>query len=356
MELFVQKFLRCGGTMDDLRKPPYSLIVKEKGNLVLFKYTQGVSDGFNPIVNECRGIILDAANNWDVVCYPFNRFYNVGQPEAASLWGLLKVYEKCDGSLVKVFNYGGEWYCASNSTIDARDTLIDGKYNFFELVCKALETYNLTWETFTAILHPSYTYMFELVCPETRQVVNYGNVRKLFYLGERNNKCFEESYVPMWPVDNVKQYLLTTMDEIREAVEKLGDNAEGFVVVDENWNRVKVKTTNYFKLHYAANNGKPDIYELILSGEDAEFLSYFPWYGEQFNEAREHLKEVKEYAELLRENTSVFWDLPRKEFAAAIDVEKPFADFVFKCFENHSLSWSAYVEDWEWSRWKRFLK
>lgn len=356
MELNIQKFLRQDGTLDKLREPPYSLIVKEKDNLALLKYTQGVSDGFNPIVNECRGLILDKEDNWNVVCYPFNRFYNVGQPEAATLRGLLKVYEKCDGALVKVYNYRGEWYCASNSTIDARKTFIDGKYNFFELVEAALAIYDLNWETFTSNLDPSYTYMFELICPETRQVVDYGKARKLYYLGERNNETFEEGYVPTLPVDNVKQYLLTTMDEIKKAVEELGNNAEGFVVVDEEWNRNKVKSDRYFKLHFMLDNGKPDYLKLIFNDGKDEFLSYFPRFAEGFAEVEEKLADIEWYAELLRANTSTFWDYSRKDFAANIDVFKPFQPFVFRCYEDHSMTWKKYTEDWDIHAWERMIE
>lgn len=356
MELQVQQFLRNGGTLEELATSPYSLIVKQKDNLVLLKYIQGVSEGFNPIVNECRGIILDSENNWDVVCFPFTRFYNVGQPEAAQLGKELRVFEKIDGAIVKVYYYCGEWFCASNTTIDARETLIDGKYNFFELVCKALETYNQTWETFTANLNTSYTYMFELVCPETRQVVNYGDVRRLYYLGERNKWTFEERYIPMPQVDNVRQYPLSTMVEIQKAVEELGNNAEGFVVVDENWNRNKVKSSNYFKLHYAANNGKPNCYELILNGEDAEFLAYFPWYQEQFDEAAKDFREIESFAETAKDDTSYYWELPRKEFVGVVDMSSIFTDFILKCYNNHSLTWKEYVENWDWAKWKGFLE
>lgn len=355
-ELAVQKFLRCGGTLEELRKPPYSLIVKEEGSLVLLKYTQGVSDGFNPIVNECRGIVLDRDDNWFAVCHPFYRFYNAGQPEAAKLGNSLNVYEKCDGSLCKVYNYRGEWMCGSNTTIDARNTFIDGRFNFFELVEAALATRGYTWETFTENLLPTYTYMFELICPETRQVVDYGDKRELVYLGDRNNYTLEEYFTPIAGLTYPKIYPLTTMEEIAVAVEELGDNAEGFVVVDENWNRNKVKSSNYFKLHYAANNGRPKVLEMIMSGEDTEFLAYFPQYKEQFDEMRGKMAEISRYAELLRANTSYFWEEKRKGFVAAICVEKAFADFVFKCYENHRLTWSEYVKEWDVNRWKWFFK
>lgn len=356
MELELQKYLRAGPSLSSLIEPPYSLIIKEKENLVLFKYTQGVSDGFNAIVKEARGIILDKSNNWNVVCHPFHRFYNIDQPEAAYLEGKLKVYEKVDGALIKLYYYNNEWQCATNGTIDAHDTYIDGKWNCFKLVEKALETYGLSWEQYTSTLNKENTYMYELVCPETRQVVDYGNNRKLYYLGERNMVSGEEFYKADKYIDNVRQYPLNSIPQIREAVENLGENAEGFVVVDENWNRVKVKTTAYFQLHYMANNGKPNPFEIILNADPQEFLSYFPWFKETFDAAQDELKQIAAYADLAGENTSYFWDLPRGEFSAVIDVEGQFKNFVFARYANHNLTWEEYTKNWDWIAWKNFLK
>jgi hypothetical protein len=41
-----------------LKKPPYSLIVKENDDYVLLKYNQLESDLSNSIVQECRGVSL----------------------------------------------------------------------------------------------------------------------------------------------------------------------------------------------------------------------------------------------------------------------------------------------------------
>lgn len=356
MELELQKYLRAGHSLSSLMEPPYSLVIKEKENLVLFKYTQGVSDGFNPIVKEARGIILDKSNNWNVVCHPFHRFFNIDQPEAAQLGKNLKVYEKVDGALIKLYYYNNAWQCATNGTIDAHDTYIDGKWNCFKLVEKALATYGLSWEQYTSTLNEETTYMFELVCPETRQVIDYGGDRKLYYLGQRDNLTGKENYLPDEHINNVKQYPLATINEIREAVEKLGENAEGFVVVDENWNRVKVKTTTYFRLHYMAKNGKPNAYEIILTGDSQEFLSYFPWFKGAFDAAEEELNQIAAYANLAGENTSYFWDLPRGEFSVFIDVEGQFKNFIFARYSNHTLTWEEYTKRWDWNMWKNFLR
>lgn len=353
MELELQKFLRAGHSLDELRKPPYSLIIKEEGDLVLFKYTQGVSDGFNPIVREARGIIL-SRENWDVVCHPFHRFFNFNQPEADELHGKLHVYDKIDGSLSKIFCYNGEWRCASNSNIDARKVDLNGK-NFFSLVEKALSTYGLTWSKFTSILNPSYTYMYELATQDNPVVIKY-NGWNLFYLGERDNITGEEKYNPDNRIDNVKVYNFSSFDDIVNSSLHMEDNQEGYVVRDDNWNRVKVKNPTYFLAHHLANNGKPDFLNIYLNGDVPEFLNYFPQYKPELNNIRVIFNNIEQEAEIYKENTSLFWDLTRKDFVMYIDVPYVFNSFVFKCYENHELTWKDFVKGWDYFKWKSFFK
>jgi hypothetical protein len=353
-ELELQKFLRAGHSLDELRKPPYSLYIKEEGNLVLFKYTQGVSDGFNPIVREARGIILSRVNNWDAICHPFHRFFNFNQPEADGLHGALHVYEKVDGSLVKAFYYDGEWRCASNGCIDARDVSINGK-SFFSLVEKALNTYRLTWETFTDGLNPMCTYMYELATQDNPVVIQYTGYH-LYYLGERNNFSGEEHYVPDPRIDNVKVYNFETFHDIVNSSLHMKDDEEGYVVRDNEWHRVKVKNPTYFLAHHLANNGRPDFLDILLNGDVKEFLNYFPQYEKDIEEAKEIFAQMNEEAEMLRDCTSEFWDCARKDFVASIDVPKPFQSFIFKCYEDHALTWKKFTADWDYNKWKRFLK
>jgi hypothetical protein len=68
-------------------------------NLVLLNYSQINSPMNEPIVQECRGLILDEADNWRVVCRPYDKFFNYGEPNAVEVdWGTASVYEKLDGS------------------------------------------------------------------------------------------------------------------------------------------------------------------------------------------------------------------------------------------------------------------
>ena len=70
MELHVQKYLRTPGKTLETLEAEYSIKAKRHGkypNLVLLKYNQIDSPFSEPLVRECRGLILDESNDWSVV-------------------------------------------------------------------------------------------------------------------------------------------------------------------------------------------------------------------------------------------------------------------------------------------------
>lgn len=354
--LKVQEFLRSGGALEDLAREPYNLFVRksETDGRVLLKYSPS-SPKNDAICQECRGLILDAENNWEVVCRSFNRFFNAGEEEAAELTGRIRVYEKVDGSICRFYYFHGEWYCASMMGMDAREIWIDDKHNFFDLVLRALAEYDLTWDRFVAGLDNEYCYTYELATQDNIVVVPHEGYH-LYYLGHRHLSSDEEFFFPDYRTECCNVYDFSSLEEVQREATFLGDNQEGFVVVDENWNRVKVKGNQYFKLHFMLNNGKPNCLSLILNDGKDEFLSYFPRFKNDFEEIEEQLGDIEWYAELLRDNTSVFWDYSRKDFAASVDTIKPFQSFVFRCYEDHSMTWKKYTEDWDINRWKNFME
>ncbi|WP_293052984.1 MULTISPECIES: hypothetical protein [unclassified Moorena] len=54
-------------------------------DLVCLKYSQIESPLEEKIVQQCRGIILDEANNWEIISYPYDNFFNYGESQAATL-------------------------------------------------------------------------------------------------------------------------------------------------------------------------------------------------------------------------------------------------------------------------------
>lgn len=100
MELNTQQYLRSGKTPEDL-KEELGINFKRHTkypNLISFKYNQIESPRNHPIVNECRGLILNEESNWDVVSFPFCRFFNAEEGHAAEIdWNTAVVQEKLDG-------------------------------------------------------------------------------------------------------------------------------------------------------------------------------------------------------------------------------------------------------------------
>ena len=83
-----------------LTSKPYSLKIIWDNGYRLFKYVQISSDFSLRAVREARGIIF-REKDWKVVCFPFVKFFNVGEIYADKIdWNDFKVQEKID----RVFN------------------------------------------------------------------------------------------------------------------------------------------------------------------------------------------------------------------------------------------------------------
>jgi tRNA splicing ligase len=83
---------------------------RSQPSLILFKYDQLNSPMSHPIVQECRGIILDESMNWEIVVYPYSKFFNMREVANAAVidWTQpVRAYEKIDGSLMTMYwNHG----------------------------------------------------------------------------------------------------------------------------------------------------------------------------------------------------------------------------------------------------------
>lgn len=356
MELNVQKYLRSGGTLSSLRGEPYNLAMQEKGDLVLLKYIQGASDFNNPIVRECRGIILFKPT-WDVVAYPFNKFFNWGEEWADQLdMSELHVYEKVDGSLAKVWYFEGSWRLSSNGGIDASVVNV-GQYNFQSLFMRALDEYGLTWEQFTSELDTDYTYMYELVTENNIVIIPHKGFH-LYYLGQRNIHTFQEEYNPDTRIENVAVYDFKTIDDVVNAAAQLGDDAEGYVIRDNHWNRVKVKNPRYFLMHGLFNNGKPNLLEAVINRNESELLCYFPQFETEVKEIQLSFKKLCQMANYFHKELSNYYSLSRKEFAQSVFRRVPvyLQSYVFSTYENREMTWEEYTQNWDIYRWKNIYE
>lgn len=108
MELL--KFIKDNANWEELlTKKPYCLKIKKDEDYTILSYNQIESDFYNPIVRECRGIILENST-LTPVCVPFYKFGNYGEGYVPDIdWSSARTQEKVDGSLIKVWYHNGKW-------------------------------------------------------------------------------------------------------------------------------------------------------------------------------------------------------------------------------------------------------
>ena len=293
-----------------LSQAPYCLnISRDKmfgRNLIMFKYSQQDSDFSNDIVKECRGIILDE-DTFEPISVPYFKFFNFSEPNAAEIdWQSATILEKIDGSLVKVVKFSDqEILVSTNGVIDAfkceLNSMIGCPYNNFgELFWEAIRNqmidcgYSLDendpvkWLADKLLLNT--TYMFELCSPYNRVIVPHKET-KLYFHGWRDNISLEEmrfnTCILTKIFDCPKIYNLKSLDECIAATQAMPWDEEGYVVVDKNFNRVKIKSPAYLMAHRLSQNNNMSIRRVIdiyMAGECDEILAYFPEYKSAFDE------------------------------------------------------------------------
>jgi hypothetical protein len=320
-----------------LKAEPFFIKTKWDGDFVLLKYDQIRSDFTLPLVRECRGIILDAAADFRPVCVPFFKFGNFGEAYVPEIdWASAVVQEKIDGSLIKLWNYRGEWHVSSNGEIDARNARLKSLYlkesEETDLYTLFTEAWAKTGVEFDA-LDTRYTYMFELTSPHNRVVVKFDDTT-IRHIGTRDNETLLETDIDIG-VPKPRTFPIGTLEDCITNASSLGYDAEGYVVVDRDYNRVKVKSPLYVSLSHLVSGvtTRVRIVEIIRAGEQAEFLTYFPEYGGVFEEIRAGIDAFSERTDSQLAQLRAMQFDSRKDLAAFVTkTECPAV--LFACFDG----------------------
>jgi hypothetical protein len=320
--MLLQEYLRSGGTPEQL-KEKYAVDFKSHGqypNLILFKYDQIDSPFSEEIVRECRGVILDSTNNWNVVNYGMNKFFNYGEGHAATIdWKTARVQTKEDGSLIQLYFYDNHWMMATSGSPDGSGSVGDFGFTFSELFWKTFFDYGIK----LPLTAHNRCFFFELTSPFNKIVVRHKEP-KLTLLGGRNLFTMQEltleeahEYFPYIPV--VKEFPLGSIEDVINSFDTFtGVEQEGYVVVDASFNRIKVKHSQYIALHHMKDSlgSKRALIGVVQAGEISEVISALPEYTEILTEAKERLDAlVKELEEIYDATKQIE---TQKEFALTI--------------------------------------
>jgi hypothetical protein len=317
--LHIQAFLREGHTLEELAAPPYAISAKAHPQypLYLLKYDQIESDFSNDIVKECRGIVLDRDNDWNVVNYSMSKFHNYGEQLASNIdWSTARIFTKEDGSLIQLFVYDGKWMMATSGSF-GDGSVGDYGFSFSEL----------WYKTFAHKLPPvdcGCSFFFELCTPYNKIVVRHTEPHVVL-LGGRNlttmkELSLEEAHAYFPECKKVDSHPFASFNECIAAMEKISPlDQEGLVVCDGFFNRVKIKSAAYVALHHlkdSLGSSRRALVGVVLNNEVDEVCISFPEYKEILFEARDRLNTL--VSELEQTYDAVRHIESQKAFALAI--------------------------------------
>jgi T4 RnlA family RNA ligase len=239
---------------------------------------------WNAETMQCRGLIVD--DQWNIVSRPFQKFFSVEQLNGVVPVEPFEAYEKMDGSLGVLYFVDGQPQIASRGSFTSdqaqrASAMLATKYS-------------------DARFDAGYTYLFEIIYPENRIVVDYGDREELVLLAIIETATGKEwplhAYDSVFPV--VKQY--DGFSQFDELMATQDGTREGFVVRFESGQRVKIKFDEYKRLHKLLTGVSPKaIWEVLRNGGDLSQViervpdEFFRWVRETENDLREAFARIE---------------------------------------------------------------
>lgn len=245
---------------------------------------------WNEVTRICRGLIFD--HELRIHARPFPKFFNLGEHEEPveydlethrrvypesdvhhllkkGIHGPIEVTEKMDGSLGILYWADNKPCIASRGSFTSEQALVGTQMLqewYAEQPADERDRYFLRGRT----------YLFEILYPRNRIVVDYGDKRRLVLLATIDTRSGVELSPPYFYPDRVQQHSFASLANLLAAPERT--NAEGYVIRFTDTPapnlRVKVKHAEYVRLHR------------ILTGINARHI----W---------EYLKDDRDWSEIL---------------------------------------------------------
>lgn len=213
----------------------------------------------NPIVQKCRGVVVDTQTGKQV-SFPFGKIFNVGERPETELSALIKlaettgfsIYDKLNGHLSQVFFYKGKMI---NTT---KGRICDSE--FIDMDKKMLQ--RLNWDEFTEYYLNKHTFMFESITdkdPHTLYKERIYRKNEMILLAVGNEDYISSDIVILESVSRTlgcnyaKRYNEWcpgnghTIERFATKHATKYEDIEGWVIVFDNYFRVKIKTSWYLK-------------------------------------------------------------------------------------------------------------
>lgn len=294
--------------------------------LYIYNYTARTQyeQKWNDITLQCRGLILN--QRLEVIARPFPKFFNLGEQENQLIpEESFEVFEKMDGSLGIMYWIDDHPYIASRGSFTSSQA------------AKANSILYQKYRPLFGQLDRSKTYLFEIIYPDNRIVVDYGDLEDLILLAVIDTQSGEEALLEDWGFPVVGRYDgIQALDElrIREA-----ENKEGYVIRFKSGLRYKVKFSEYLRIHRIVTQiSNIDIWEHLRQGLPLEEIldrvpdEFYRWVKKTEQSLRQHYKQIEAGA------LANFKDQGDRKATALYFQSCPNASILFKMLDGKDYS------------------
>ena len=253
------------------------------------------------VLRDARGLILDEEGR--LVARGLRKFFNLSQLERLPE-GKPEFWEKADGSLILVFEYGGRRICSTRGS--------------FESVQAVWAEARFAQDFADFVPMAGVTYCFEAIYPGNRIVVDYGSVQELVVLAALDTETGADRDDALPAVAG--RFRLAQFYGVHEASALPAAEREGFVLRWPDGTRAKVKLEEYTRVHKLIyGTSTKTIWALLRAGTSpeqqaailpSEMRAWISTYADQLR--AEHASIIQQQVETYTHRPV---DVSRPEFA-----------------------------------------
>jgi putative RNA ligase len=311
-------------------------------DLIIWNYTPKCQFGndWNDVTMQARGLVTKPDGT--IVARPFRKFMNIEQHEGPLPLEPFKVTEKADGSLGISYRIDGKTYIATRGSFTS------------EQAKRATDILHSKYVDFLPFFQQThyYTYLFEIIYPENRICVDYGNMEDLVLLAVIKTETGEEYdihdevWCNLWPFPVIKHYDGIKDISILKSLEE--PNREGFVIRFESGLRLKCKFTDYVRLHRLITQVNARvIWDLLRNNQPFDDLlekvpdEFFSWVSTTRDTFLAQFTEIEQYCQQI---VAQVQDLPTRKDQAQIIVKEQYSGVIFQMLDKKDYSEAI----WKW--------
>jgi len=296
-----------------------------EANLFIYNYSPKVQYEklWDEITMMARGLILDTEMN--IVARPFGKFFNLEEHTESEIPNLpFDVYEKMDGSLGILYWLNDKPFIATRGSFNSEQSQHANEILYSK--------YPHTFDN----IDKSSTYLFEVIYPQNRIVVDYGLIDDLVLLTIINNETGEERIEDIgFPI--VKKF--DGINDLKELKALEQDNKEGFVVRFKNGFRVKMKFAEYVRLHRIITGiSNIVIWEYLSEGKSFDELlekvpdEFYQWVKKTKEQLENNFNSIKKECESVykkfetRKETAIYFQTQKYPAVLFLMLDKKSTD------------------------------